>query len=487
MNTIMVLDIGSSKVRCCLIDVSNGELSAQTIREVEWQHPQGGWVEVDPFVIWEASQAVVRTTIEIAKSDRAKICGISLSCMGDSLVPVDERYRPLYPMILAFDSRAAEEAKTIKDRVGDKRFMDITGGPNLPMLVCSKILWLKHHTPKVFEKTRYFLSAQQFIYAMLGLSISTDYTLACRKSTYDIRKKCWSEEIAASAGVDTVALGDKVCASSAIAGMISHFGEVELPEKTPIVYGCHDAECGYIGMGVDPNGGRILGNVCGTYDMIGSFHNKIPADINESDAEAGCGPEKDSYIISGSSLSGSYLEWFRKKLSAEKGPDAFDQLFKEICLDGNGSLYFIPDFEQAGDSFVGLNHQTGLNDMFKAVVEGVTFRLKHMVDEIENLYEKRFDLIRCGGGASQSDAWMQFKADLFDRQIERIHTHEASSVGAAILACVGLGIYPDYRSAIKHMVKVEGSFYPRRNFSAAYQRRYTEFMNIQITRAAKKR
>lgn len=482
MQYIMVMDVGSSKVRCSLVDVSDGSIPAQAAETLHWQHPQGDWVELEAADVYQATQSTCRQMVAALEELQGELRGMIFSCMGDSLVATDAEFNPLYPMILAFDGRAIEEAEQVAQSVGPERFMEITGGPNLPMLVCSKILWLKRHRPEVFRQARYFLSIQQYLSARLGLPIHTDYTLACRKSMYDIRRHAWSPEITEAAGVKISAIGAEVHPSNAVATTLSHFGGVALPRETPLFYGAHDSECGYIGLGVDPLGGDILGNVCGTYDMIGNFSPEIPAGIGKTAAEAGCGPLEQSYIISGSSISGSYLEWFRREMSPLQGEDTFEALFEAVRFDGSGTLLFLPGFERSDGRLLRMNQHTGRPDIFRAVVEGVTFRLKHMVNEMESLYTRPFDKIRCGGGGSANDQWMQFKADLMGKQVERLHTRESSSVGAAILACVGLGIYPDFQAAFARMLRVQKVFLPDPPVTQAYRLRFAEFMS-EVARA----
>ena len=230
--------------------------------------------------------------------------------MGDSLVPVDGDLKPLRNMIMAFDTRARREAEEITYLVGDEKFRAITGGPCFSTLLCSKILWLKRHEPDVYQRARRYLSIQEYLLCRMGLGIHIDYTLACRKSLFDVVGKEWSDTIASCIGIDVSQAGGEVHDSACVLASLDRIGDVRRPREIPIVLGAHDAECGFLGLGVNPERDRIFGDVSGTDEMRGSFSRGRAPTAVCTPAELGCAFSRDTHSINGAAIAGRYISWY---------------------------------------------------------------------------------------------------------------------------------------------------------------------------------
>jgi sugar (pentulose or hexulose) kinase len=112
--------------------------------------------------------------------------------------------------------------------------------------------------------------------------------------------------------------------------------------------------------------------------------------------------------------------------------------------------------------------------LYRAILEGLAYALREGKERIESRTGVAITCLRVSGGGSQSDAAMQLTADIFGMPAERPHTFETSGLGAAIDVAVGLGIYPDFASAIAAMTRVSKVFYPQPNAQRQYDRLYRE-------------
>lgn len=471
---LLIIDCGTSNVRAVLMLVDSGETAAMASLKNEWKQAAKGRSQMDAMSLWDHAQTVVEMIIKEAGADYT-ILGIGFSYFGDSLIVVDENLNPLYDMIMAFDTRAQKEAADLADQTGPDRFRRIVGGPCLSMLVCSKIMWLRQHEPAVFQKARYFLNIQEFILAKLNLGIHTDYTLANRKAMLDIEQKEWSAQLASAVGVSRKQLGETIGDSTQVVGRLRKFGRVTLPNEVPVVLGAHDSECGFLGLGVSPYGGRSVGNVSGTYEMLGCFSQSFGQNLEPTLAEWGCGLRRDSMVLNGSSIAGSYVKWFQQELC--KKPDTmFADMEKVLQYDARNQVLFLADNDRQNYTLEGLDTSTGTPQIYQAVIEGITYKLKEILTQMEQVNEGPFQFILSGGGGASSDKWLQFKADLFQKEIRRVRNQEVSALGAGIIAAVGIGYYDNFEDAIANMIHAEKVFLPNQPVSELYQEQYQKYV-----------
>jgi sugar (pentulose or hexulose) kinase len=463
---VLVVDIGTSGVRVSLVSLHQAVTVGGSARRYETVHPQSGWAELDPNEIWSAAQSAVSGVLDAGGCAPQ---GIVFSCMGDSLVPLDEAYRPLGNMIVAYDTRATEEARALPGLLGEVLLREVTSGGSVPMFVCNKIAWLRRNKPELFQKARHYFSILQYLLHNLGLPELIDYSLASRQTLFHTGRHAWCRELVDALGISLDMLGDGVVESAHIAGTLTHFGSVPLPGPTPVVVGAHDSECGLLGLGINPGGGTVFGNIAGTYDHVGLFSMHPIYD----GAETGCGTLKDNYIIGRGSASGAYIEWIKRTIGARDA--SYDQLFEECTFDGRNSVAFIPNTDAGRGRLLGLNPAIPVERIFTAVVEGISYDFLHNL-RLLAVGAGAPRALRAGGGGARSRAWLQLRADLCGIKVERVANPEVSTMGAAALAGVALNLYKGYPEAFSRLVRVEDSFMPDPENASRYQAAYQQYL-----------
>jgi xylulokinase len=472
---ILVVDIGTSKVHTNLISILDGRLLESCARSYDWIHPQKGWSEIDPLHMWEQIKSAV-AEINIKSKNRFIIRALAFSYIGDSLLLVDKKGDPIGDMILAFDNRAKKEAQEIIDQFGEDKFTAITGSPIWPEFVISKVLWIKNNRLRDFKKTAFFLNVQQFINMKLGLGTVTDYTLASRKLFLDVKKRVWSEPLCDFLGISIRQLGGDVIASNMIIGSIKCFGEVEFDSEIPVILGAHDSECGMIGLGCIPGSDRILGNITGTYDHIGYLEDHYLRSL-EGFIGSYCGPFPNSYVMMGACISGPSLDWYVNTFYPNEGLAAIDKLFDSYQFEGNNHVYLVRGLETGDGCIRGLDLHTTHENLFKAIIEGVTFPLLGVMIQLQKHNKRKFGTLRIGGGGAKSGKWSQLKADMFNIRVEKVSNIEISSVGAAIMAAVSLGCYSNLEAAMSNMIGIQKTFEPNEVISRKYKENYREYLS----------
>lgn len=471
---VLVIDVGTSNVRTNLIDLEDGGILTGASRKNLWLNTGIGRCEMDADMIWKNLQDSLCEALEACRG-LCEIACVSFSVMGDSLVPVDGDLKPLRNMIMAFDTRARREAEEITYLVGDEKFRAITGGPCFSTLLCSKILWLKRHEPDVYQRARRYLSIQEYLLCRMGLGVHIDYTLACRKSLFDVVGKEWSDTIASCIGIDVSQAGGEVHDSACVLASLDRIGDVRLPREIPIVLGAHDAECGFLGLGVNPERDRIFGDVSGTYEMLGSFSRGRAPTAVCTPAELGCAFSRDTHSINGAAIAGRYISWYRNEIY-RGGGNLFAEMEEQIRFDASSRVAFLMSNDKTSCALTGFDTSMPNHAVYQAIIEGITYRIKEVAEGIEKTVGAPCEALYCGGGGSGSSKWLQLKSDLLQKEVRRVLNSEVSSVGAAILGAVGIGFYSGYTEAISRMVRVSDAFVPNPAISAAYQERFNSYL-----------
>lgn len=482
---IIVMDFGTSKVAASLVDILNGVLKQTFSANYNWLHSQDSFTEINPGEIWLASQkAIFKLIKNIEDLTSKQIVGITFTFFGDNVIPVNKGGDYLYNLIPAFDSRSMNEVEEIKKCIEERDFIKITGGKLVPMCVGTKILWLKNNLNSIFRNTRYFYDIQQYILTKLGFEAYSDYTMASRKMLFDIRKWKWSEELLDILEISKESMGYEVLESKQLIGKIDYFGEVKLPKKIPVVLGAHDTDCGMIGLGAISNENIIIGDVLGTFDCIGSMSKKlVPVNkILNGNIINYCAPEKDYYISLGAVMTaGALLEWFTSEFydKSKHKSELYKDLDSKIYFDGRNNLMILPDYHSYKGCMFGLNLSNTKSDIYQALMEGITYESKSIVNSLENIFEAKSNSLRMGGGGSKSPKWLQLKADILQKKIEKPKIIEASTLGAAIIGSVGLKYYKDINEAVDKLVKIDFSYEPVENVSSKYQQNYMNYIKLK--------
>ena len=189
------------------------------------------------------------------------------------------------------------------------------------------------------------------------------------------------------------------------------------------------------------------------------------------------GPVKDCYVVLGATIAGPNLDWFVNTFYPDEGSKAINRLFGSYTFDGRNNVFLTKGIQTGDGRIQGIHLKATLEDLFKAVIEGVTFPLKGVSDQLTKYNGRSFGCMRIGGGGAKSDQWSQLKADMFGIKVEKVENIEVSSIGAAVMACVSENIYPDLATAMQNLISVNKTFEPHREITQRYQERFEEFLS----------
>ena len=463
---LLAHDLGTSGNKATLYDLF-GQLISSTVCAYDTQYPGERCVEQHADDWWAAVCVSTKRLLEqtgISNRDIAAV-GFSGHMMGCLLV--DEGGAPLHPMLIWADTRSTEQEARMIDAVGMARGYRITGHRLSASYSAAKLLWIKDHLPDVYHRAHKMLHANEYIIHRLTGQFVSEYSNASSTNLLDINTLKWSDELLDAFGIPKSLLPE-LHPSSDIAGKITAEAAIAcgLLEGTPVVIGGGDGSCACVGAGVVDEGQCY--NIIGSSSWI-SFATRAPILDPAMRTFNFVHLDPKLYTPTGTMQTAGYAyQWFRDHFYA--GEQHLYSLLEAAIgrsAPGAGGLLFLPYLlgersprwnHRAKAAFIGMDMTTSKDDMTRAVLEGVGYNLKLILDILEG--NGNIDnLIMIGGGA-KSAAWLQILSDIWQKELlVPQYLEEATSMGAAVCAGVGIGAFADYASA-KQFNRIEKTVMP---------------------------
>ncbi len=488
---VMGLDVGTTGCKASVLN-EDGGVAASAYREYALVSPQPGWHELDSAHVLECVKEIVRECMGRFKGGR--IVALSVSSLGEAVTPVDRNGNVLGNSMIYIDSRGAEEAKRLEEKLGYDRILGITGVAAHPMYSLPKIMWLKRHMPEAYRNAWKYLLYADFILFKLGARPHTDYSLAARTMGFDVVGKKWSEELMDCAELDLNKFGEPVQAGAIVGEIPARLAdELGLPRGVLLVAGGHDQPCAALGAGAIRS--NIASDGMGTTECITpAFDRPV---ISRAMAACGfaCVPHviRDMYVTCAFSFtSGSMLKWFRdafayeeKAESRKTGKDAYEILI-EKAANANTNVLVLPHFAGAATPYMdpnargvvlGLGINTTKEEIFKAILEGITFEMMVNLECLEKAGVAVNEL-RVSGGLAKSDYMLQLKADMMGKKIVSLNASEAGTVGVAVLAATAAGVFKSIDEAVSRLVRVKKVYCPDVRRTRAYAEKFETYRRI---------
>lgn len=488
--SLLGIDVGTSGCKVAVFS-EDGCMLSSAYEEYDYQRSQPGWAELDTLQVWDIVKRAIHKAVAGATNDPAK--ALTVSSLGEAVVPVTNDRQILGPSLLNFDVRGAEYLAELHHVVDDERLYQINGNTLGNHYSLTKLKWIKQHRPELYQQTDKFLHWSGFVSFMLGADAAVDYSLANRTLLFDLDRCDWSDELLERVGLDRSKLPRTVPSGSVI-GSVSRIvtDELGLPAGIPIVSGGHDQCCNGVGCGVIEPGRAMYG--MGTYiTMMPVFRQRREPGVM---IERGLNTEHHAapgrYVSFIYNLGGALVKWFRDTFAmAERqqakatGQDIYSMLTAEMP-DGPSSVMALPHWGPTGppkfiaDScgvMAGLRLETSRGEILKGILEATAFYLRECFESLPAT-GITIDDFRAVGGGSKSDAWIQICADILGRPFVRAKINEAGALGAAIIAGTGSGIFPSLEVGVETMVKLDRTFYPDPRQQRLYDDRFEKYRRL---------
>ncbi len=503
-NYLLSMDVGTSVCKVGIFDPGEGRCLSLVGTEYTLSFPHPGWIEIDPEKIWAAVCTCIRECLAKSGIEAVRIAGLSMSVLGEAVLPLDAKGNPLYPFIEAWDAREDSYAATLAwwREAFDPLWLFQTSGVTLTVLPSiNKILWFKKERPDIYSRTWKFLCAEDYLIFKLTGSPRIDYSMASRTMAFDISAKRWSTEILATAGIEADLLAE-VCPSGTVVGKVNKEASelTGLLPGTPVVAGGHDQPCAALGVGVIEEGCASAGLGSVEAVCIATQKPATTAAMMERHQASYCHVAPDRYLALGASPAyGHVVRWYRDTFAeseatqAEReGRDVYDIIMEKAASSppGANGLFALPYFNGSGSgqvpafnrrsraAILGLAPNHSKADVCRALVESTTFETRAV---LEGLEESGIDIqeLRVMGGGARSDFWLRLKAHVIDKRIVVPRSTEGGLLGAACLAGWGVGLYSDLHQALEKVYREERVIEPvDRDLVAFYDRCYRFYRRI---------
>lgn len=490
MQYLLGIDIGTSACKVALF-TADGTVAAQQSENYPTAYPRPGWAEQQPDSWWEAVCRALAILRERDGVDLSAVACIGVDGQSWSAIPIDETGEVLCPTPIWFDTRAAEICEKLSLELGDELFL-LSGNPLQPSYTLPKILWYRENCPEVYQKAAGILQANSFIVYRLTGTITQDRSQGYGLHCYDIRKGEWNLEMCRRLGIRESLL-PPLYHSHEVVGTVTESAAAQtgIPAGVPVVAGGLDAACGTLGAGViHPGETQEQGGQAGGMSICMDHVAADPRLILGAHVVPGL------WLLQGGTVGGGGVcRWMERELgaadreSAEKnGTSSFYELDRaaETVPPGSEGVIFLPYMAgerspiwdpDAKGVYYGLDFSKTRAHLLRSGLEGVAYSLRHNLDIAEEC-GAFVGTLSAMGGAANSRLWTQIKADVTGKRILVPSSDTATTLGAAILAGVGTGIYRDFDEAVSRTVKITREHLPDPERAAAYEQGYRTYRKL---------
>ncbi len=473
MSCWMGIDVGTSGIKVIIID-ENGSVLGEGYAEQDVILLGEGYAEQNPLVWKDSCKAAIREALKNKKSNQ-DVEAIGFSGQMQGTVFLDKDDRPIRNCIIWMDQRAACEVDEIGTllRASNVNGMEITANHCLNTFWAPKILWLKKHEPENFEKINKVLFPKDYLALWLTGEKAIEVSDASLTYLLDIQGRKWSDLMFHALGIHKHIVPDRLLESCHVVGKLRKIvaEEFGLKPGIPVIAGGGDQLANGIGTGIINE--NIMGVSIGTSAVVFGCSKTPFYDKSNSAIQSLCHACPDLWAYLGLSLTaGASLKWIRetffereKKEYAQIGKDVYDYITGIASKTDVGSkgCVFLPYFN--GDSapnndpnaracFFGMSLDTGMPEICRSVLEGVSFSLRETLEVCRRM-GKEIHTIRVSGGGAKSALWRQIQADIFDASVVTMEIEEGPAAGAAILAAVGCGFFQTVGEGCSAIVKTD--------------------------------
>ncbi len=489
------LDVGTTGCKAVVFDEDGTELS-RGFREYGIDTDQNGKAEQDPEQVWRLCREALTVAVE-AIGRRPEIGAISISTQGDAIIAVGAEGRALCPAQLGMDYRPVDYAKLCAERLGDYELFCRTGMRPHALNSFVKLLWLRDHYPDAYRRAAKIVTYADFILAKLGARFFIDQTMASRTMAFNLEKREWDTEILSEFNVPATLFSEVVPSGTAVGTIDPHLArEIGLPEGIVIVAGAHDQPAGGIGAGVVGDGTALVST--GTAEVLSAAFPEPALGRKMYSCYYPCylhAIPGQYFTFTLNHVGGLLLRWYRDNFGGAEiaeaqrlGLDPYDVILSKLPPRPS-RIMVLPHFNGSGTpwcdmdslgAIVGLSLSSTRHDIVRAILESQTYELKINLRELSASGIPIESLVASGGG-SRSAEWLGIKSSILNMPVRTLRTREAASLGAAILAGFGIGLFPSVVDGINRLVHVDRVYEPDAEFVETYAARFRSYEHIYPT------
>ncbi|MFN8491812.1 MAG: FGGY family carbohydrate kinase [Caldilineaceae bacterium] len=479
MNDIYLLglDLGTTNAKAAVYD-QRGKLIAESSAAYPTVYPQPGYAEQRPSDWTKALTVACRQMMAALGERRCNLVGMALAAHGPGLVLVDAQGQPLLDSSPTWqDTRCLAQAQHLLAVAGP--YPTGMGLPHNTFL--AKLLWACEQQPELVQRARFALGIKDYLVQWLTGQFLTE-------PSTNAGADAWPQTAVDACGWSVERLAQVVPSTSVIGPLLPlRTKELDLPAHLPVVIGLNDGASATFSMGaLQPHEMALTLATSGVLRIVLA---EPMADQTRLDHKLFAWPYVPGRAIAGGHLrlGASVLKWFAETHYSGQPEDELAAVLAEATTSAPGSrgVIFLPYLlgrggRQANDdakgAFLNLTLAHTRADMGRAILEGVAFAFRELLDDFMGM-GYRPSLIRISGGGARSVLWRQILTDVLACPLAYFTAD--STLGAAMMAAVGIGLYADCAAAAQAMVRPPEMTHPQAQTQSSYKAAYQEYQRLR--------
>jgi sugar (pentulose or hexulose) kinase len=475
---ILAIDNGTQSVRALLFDLRGNLVVKERVEIEPYYSDKPGRAEQDPELYWRSLGEACRRLWASSPVPSDALAGVALTTQRATMINVDREGRPLRPAIVWLDQRRTEGLPPVGGLWG-LAFRLVRMAETVAYFQAeAEANWIRTHQPEIWRETHRYLFLSGFLTHRLVGRFADSVGCQVGYVPFDYKKLQWAgprDWKWQALPMDPELLPDLVPPGDVLGEITASAAEATgIPAGLPLVAAAADKACEVIGAGcLEPHVGCVSYGITAT---INTTHCRYMEAIRMIPPYPAAVP--GAYSLEVQIYRGYWMvSWFKRefghreqRLAEERGvaPERlFDELVGAVPPGSMGLVlqpYWSPGVKvpgpEAKGAVIGFGDVHTRAHVYRAILEGLAYALREGGERCQRRTGVTMTEIRVAGGGSQSDAAMQITADIFGLPTARPHVYEASGLGAAIDAAVGLGLHPDFDTAVREMTRVGRQFEP---------------------------
>ena len=456
MQTILAIDIGSTNLKCVLLD-PKGRVIYLGKRPSMPDYLADKQVEMDAGKLSTQLMALLKETHTFVAEEDLELIAISVTAQRSSVVPVDAAGQPLTPIIMWHDKRTAALCQELRHH--DDRVYALSGMTISPVYSAVKMLWFKRHRPEIYRRAAKMLGIQDFVLHCLCGRFVTDHSLASSTNLLNLHTCQWDPELLEIFEIKPRHLCDLVPPGSICGTTTKQLAKLTgIPAGIPVVSAGGDQQCGALGQGVFTRGKIKCTTGTGSY-LLAFADAPVIDEQKRFVCKVGAIPE--TYCLeAGIFTTGTVYRWFVQQFYPERGDEfSYRDINREVQQSppGANGVVVLPHFEGSGAPhwnpadtgvFYNINLATTRADMARAILEAIAMETRDNIRLFEQ-YLGTAQRISVAGGLTQFPFYNQLQADIFASPVATFANTEATALGAFLSAAVTCSLFPSYEAAFQ--------------------------------------
>ena len=493
---ILAIDCGTQSVRALIFDPRGNLVHKVRVPIEPYFCPKPGWAEQRPAYFWDNLCTACQQLWQESPIPKDAVAGVALTTQRATMVNVDRQGEPLRPAIVWLDQRRTEGLPPVGGLWGLAFRLSGMTRTVAYLQAEAEVNWVRTFEPEIWERTHKYLFLSGYLTHRLVDRFADSVGCQVGYVPFDYKRLAWSKKSDwkwQAVPMDEQVLPDLIPPTGLLGEITPQAAsETGIPAGLPLIAAAADKACEVVGAGcLAPDVACLSYGTTATVNTTSRRYVEVIPLIPPYPSAVPGAYNLEIQIYRGYWM----VRWFREEfglreeqLACEQGcapEELYDDLVEEVPPGSMGLTlqpYWSPGLKSPGPeakgAIIGFGDVHTRAHIYRAILEGLAYALREGLERTGKRLRVQATEVRVSGGGSQSDAAMQITADVFDLPASRPHVYETSGLGAAMDAAVGLGIHPDFETAVAEMTRVSRTFEPRPDvreiYEGLYQRVYKQ-------------